>query len=141
MLSGSRIALALETVLNSMKGQDESLIERAVLQARQEADLLYNLAVSVNVGVIENRVQREREYILSLGFIGAEWHGRTTEQSIEALRLAVLMFLESVIILDAAIAQVAVEHLNGQPLLFRDSASSWQNNSKWRQTYQRGSTS
>ena len=26
------------------------------------------------------------------------------------------------IILDAAIAQVAVEHLNGQPLLFRDSA-------------------
>jgi hypothetical protein len=44
------------------------------------------------------------------------------EQSIEALRLAVLMFLESVIILDAAIAEVAVEHLNGQPLLFRDSA-------------------
>jgi hypothetical protein len=32
------------------------------------------------------------------------------------------MFLESVIILDAAIAEVAVEHPNGQPLLFRDSA-------------------
>ena len=40
---------------------------------------------------------------------------------LSTIRLAVLMFLESVIILDAAIAQVAVEHLNGQPLLFRDS--------------------
>jgi 3'-phosphoadenosine 5'-phosphosulfate sulfotransferase (PAPS reductase)/FAD synthetase len=30
------------------------------------------------------------------------------------------MFLESVIILDAAIAQLAAERLNGQPVLFRD---------------------
>ena len=30
------------------------------------------------------------------------------------------MFLESVIILDAAIAQLATERLNGQPVLFRD---------------------
>ena len=36
------------------------------------------------------------------------------------LRLAVLKFLESVIILDAAIAQVVAERLNGQPVLFRD---------------------
>jgi len=52
-----------------MKGEAEPLIEQAVLQARQEADLLYNLALSVNVGVIENRVQREREYILLLGLL------------------------------------------------------------------------
>jgi hypothetical protein len=112
----------LETVRNSMKGEAEPLIERAILQARQEADLLYNLALSVNVEVIENRVQRDREYILLLSLIGAECRGKTTEQSIEVLRLAVLMFLESVIIFDAAIAQVAVEHLNGQSLLFRDTA-------------------
>jgi hypothetical protein len=79
-----------------MKGQGESLIERAVLQARQEADLLYILVVNANVAVIESGVQREREYILSLGVIGAEWRGKSTEPSIEALRLAVLMFLESV---------------------------------------------
>ena len=78
--------------------------------------------INANVAVIENGVQREREYILLLGVIGAEWRGKTTEQSIEVLRLVVLMFLESVIIFDAAIAQVAVEHLNGQPLLFRDTA-------------------
>ena len=38
------------------------------------------------------------------------------------MRLAVLMFLESVIILDAAIAQITAERLSGQPLLFRDTA-------------------
>jgi hypothetical protein len=66
-----------------MKGEAEPLIERAVLQARQEADLLYNLVINANVAVIENGVQREREYILLLGVIGAEWRGKTTEQSIE----------------------------------------------------------
>jgi hypothetical protein len=79
-----------------MRGQDESLIAQAVQRARQQADLLYNLVVNTNVAVIENGVQREREYILSLGVIGAEWRGKSTEPSIEALRLAVLMFLESV---------------------------------------------
>jgi|SRR5882762_2429401 len=60
-------------------------------------DLLYNLVVNTNVAVIENGVQREREYILSLGVIGAEWRRfRALPASIEALRLAVLMFLESV---------------------------------------------
>jgi len=50
-------------------------------------DLLYNLVVNTNVAVIENGVQREREYILSLGVIGAEWRRfRALPASIEALR-------------------------------------------------------
>ena len=39
---------------------------------------------------------------------------------VQTLRLAVSMFLESVAILDGAIAQLASERLNGQPVLFRD---------------------
>ena len=112
----------LETVRDSMKGQDESLIERAVLQARQEADLPYILVINANVEVTESRLQLGREYIFLLALLGAELRGKTTEQSIETLRLAVLMFLESVIILDAAIAQITAERLSGQPLLFRDTA-------------------
>ena len=50
----------LRTVRNSMKGQAEQLIERAVLQARREADLLYNLVVNANTAVLEGRVERER---------------------------------------------------------------------------------
>jgi hypothetical protein len=62
----------LHTVQNSMKGQAEQLIERAVLQARREADLLYNLVVGANGEVIENRAQREREYMFLLGYLSAE---------------------------------------------------------------------
>jgi hypothetical protein len=105
-------------VRNSMKGQPELLVEGAILQARREADLLYNLVVGANVEVIENREQREREYILLLGYLSAEMRGKATK--VQTLRLALLMFLESVIILDGAIAQLAAERLNGQPVLFRD---------------------
>ena len=48
------------------------LIERAVLQARQEADLLYLLVIKANVEVPESRTRREREYVLLVGCLGAQ---------------------------------------------------------------------
>jgi hypothetical protein len=108
------------TVQTSMKGQPEPLIERAILQARQEADLLYSLAVNANVEVIENTEQRKREYILLLGYLSAEMRGNTRKDRVESLRMAVLMFINAVIVLDAAIIHVAAERLSGQPVLFRD---------------------
>lgn len=110
----------LRTVRNSMKEQSELLIERAIVQARQEADLLYSLAVNANVEVSEKRNQREREYILLLGYLRAELRGMATKDSLESLRMAVVMFIEAILILDAAITQVANERLNGQVMLFRD---------------------
>jgi hypothetical protein len=44
-----------------------------------EADLLYNLVVRANVEVLENRAQREREYIPLLGYLGAEMRGSPTK--------------------------------------------------------------
>jgi hypothetical protein len=38
------------------------------------------------------------------------------------MRLAFLMFIEPVILLDVAIAQLSSEHFAGQPMLFRDTA-------------------
>lgn len=49
-------------------------------------------------------------------------HGKPTKDRVQLLRTMVLMFLESVIILDTAIGQIAVERLNGERMLFRDSA-------------------
>ena len=86
-------------VRNSMKGQAEPLIELAVIQARQEADLLYNLVVNANTEVLRNRAQREREYIFLLGYLSAELNGKITKDRVEDLRLAFLMFIEPVIIL------------------------------------------
>ena len=118
---GESVANAVRgSVRNSMKGQPELLVEGAVLQARREADMLYNLVIQANVDVFESRLQREREYILLLGYLSAEMRAKATK--VETLRLAVLMFLERVIILDRAIAQLASERLNGQPVLFRDSS-------------------
>jgi hypothetical protein len=82
-----------------MKGQPELLVERAVLQARRDADLLYNLVVRANGEVIENREQRERGCIFLLGYLSADMNGKVTKDRVEALRSAVLLFLESVIIL------------------------------------------
>jgi hypothetical protein len=110
----------LLTVRTSMKGQPEPMIERAILQARQEADLLYSLAVNANIEVIENREQREREYVLLLGYVAAELHGELTKDSVERLRMAVLLFVDAVVVLEGAIAQVSAEQLNSQPVLFRD---------------------
>jgi hypothetical protein len=108
------------TVQNSMKGQPEPLVERAILQARREADLLYHLSVNTNLAVIENWIQREREYIFLLGYLSAEMRGIPTRDRVQSLRQAFLMFIEPVIILDSAIAQVVEERLTGQPVLFRD---------------------
>jgi hypothetical protein len=118
-----RSAIANEvsrTVRNGMKGQSQPLIERAVIQARQEADSLYLLVINANTAMLEGKVEREREYIFLLGYLSAEMNGKAPKDRVQRLRLAVLMFLESVITLDAAIAQVAAERLNGQPVLFRD---------------------
>jgi hypothetical protein len=110
------------TVRNSMKGQPDPLVERAVLQARRKADSLFLLVVNANMAVLEGRVEREREYIILLGYLGAEIRGNRAKDRVEFLRLVVLMFIKAVLVLDAAIAQVASERLDGQGVLFRDSS-------------------
>ena len=109
-----------DTVRNSMKGQPGPLVERAIFQARQEADLLFSLVVNANTAVLEGSAEREREYIILLGYVSAEARGNLTKARAEILRRVVLMLIESVIVLDAAIAQLVAERLDGQPVLFRD---------------------
>src|ERR1700680_495122 len=108
------------SVRNAIKSQPEPLIEQAVIQARQEADLLFSLVGNANTAVREGRVEREREYIILSGYLSAELRGNLTKDRIEILRLVVLMFIKPVIVLDAAVAQLVTERLNGQPVLFHD---------------------
>jgi hypothetical protein len=113
----------LHIVQTSMKGQPESLIEQAILQARREADLLYLLIVNANIAALEGWPRRRREYVFLLGYLTAEMNEKTTKNRVQTLRLAVLEFLKSVIMLDASIAQLVTERLSGQPVLFPDSAA------------------
>jgi hypothetical protein len=94
----------LHIVQTRMKGQPESLIEQAILQARWEADLLYLLIVNANMAALEGWPQRRREYVFLLGYLTAEMNEKTTKNRVQTLRLAALAFLKSVIMLDASIA-------------------------------------
>jgi len=67
-------------------------------------------------------VQGEREYIFLLGYLTAEVRGHRKKDQIEYLRLAFLMFIEPVIGLEVAIDQLVAVWLDGQPVLFRDTA-------------------
>ena len=109
-----------DAVRSSMKGQPDPLVDRAIRHAQQEADLLYLLVIYTNAAVLGDYEQRKREFVYLLGYLTAEMNGKTTEHRVQILRTVVLVFLKSVIILDAAIAQAAVERRNGQPMLFRD---------------------
>jgi hypothetical protein len=82
--------------------------------------------VRANVAVLENADQREREYFFLLGYLRAEMGGNATEDRIRTLRSALLMFVESVVVLDAAVSKIAAEHMSGQPVLFRDCADNLQ---------------
>jgi hypothetical protein len=118
-----RIAVAnavYDTVRSSMKGQPDPLVESAIHQAQREADLLYLLIVYTNMTVLEDREQRRREYVFLLGYLAGGVNVKTTKKQVQFWRLVVLLFLKSVIILDATIAQVVSEHFDGQPILFRD---------------------
>jgi hypothetical protein len=84
--------------------------------------MLYSLVVNLNVRVMETTSQRNREYLFLLALLNAEMRAGLTKESAEILRVLFLMFIESVVILDATMAQVALENLSGQPVLFRDIA-------------------
>jgi hypothetical protein len=104
------------SVRNAMKGQPEPQVERAVIQARREADVLFNLVVNVNLEVMENGKQREREYAFLFGYLSAEMHGKAPKDRVQRLRLAVLMFLESVITMDVyGIRTRRFQHTRRQP--------------------------
>jgi len=104
-----------------MKGQSEPLIERAVLQARQEADFLYNIVIEVNMAVRKSHESRAREYVLPRGFLRAANQAQKPEDCIEELRSGVLMLLRSVFTLESAISEVADERFGSQTILFNDS--------------------
>lgn len=91
--SRSKVANEIyDTVRNSMKGQPEPLVERAIRQAQREADLLYLIIMHLNTTVFENWQQRQREYVFLFGYLVAEIHGNLKKERIAPLRLVVKYF-------------------------------------------------
>jgi hypothetical protein len=97
------------------------VVERAILQGRQEADVLYNLVVTVNERVLTSTSDRNREYLSLFLYLRGITYINIGPHSEEELRTGVLFFVEEVLPLDGAISQVRAEHFGGASILFSDS--------------------
>ena len=108
-------------VRDSLKDKPEEMVEQAVLQARQEADLLYNLVVDLNVCVQSDFVAINREYGFLLGIISTLLHSGFLRVAEDKLKMLTLFFVERIFLLEGTISRLSVEQLGGQQVLFADS--------------------
>jgi len=111
----------LKNVTNAMKGEPGAVVERAVRQARLEADTLYNLFIAVNISVLESTFQRKRECRFLVQYLQGITYSNIGPHSEEEIRRTVLFFIEEIFLLDGAVSEVCAEHFGGQPLLFGNS--------------------
>ena len=111
----------LKNVTNAMKGEPGAVVERAVRQARLEADTLYNLFIAVNISVLESTSQRKRECRFLVQYLQGITSSNIGAHSEEEIRCTVLFFIEEIFLLDGAVSEVCAEHFGGQPVLFGDS--------------------
>jgi hypothetical protein len=108
-------------VRDSLRDKSDEMIERAVLQARQEADLLYSLVVDLNVWVQNDFIAINREYAFFLGNISALLHSGLLRVAEDKLKELTLYFVERIFVLEAAISRLSFERFGGQQVLFADS--------------------
>ncbi len=119
----SEIANSVARVVGiGLKGQPPDMVERAILRGRQEADSLYNIIVEVNSAVLTHFLARNREYLFLLGYLEAILQNPVHVRSVEQVRNLTLLFVEDVVLLDAAISQISAVYFGGRTILFTDCA-------------------
>jgi hypothetical protein len=110
----------LKNVTNAMKQEPEAAIERAVRHARQEADTLYNLAISVNVSVFKSTSERRREFTFLAQYLRGITYINLGPHSEEEIRSTVVHFVEEIFLLDGTVSRVCAEQFGGNRILFSD---------------------
>ena len=106
-----------------MKGYPQPVIEKAVLQARQEADSLYMLIVEVNVQILTD-VALSNVYspLVIRHFRAAITQDTINVGFIRELRLSLVQIVEDLLVAEGSALQVTTEYLNGQEVLFSDTS-------------------
>ena len=104
----------LKNVTTAMKLEPDALVERAVRQARQEADILYNLAIDVNVEVFTSTSARLREVAFLAQYLRCITSINVGPHSEEEIRRTVLYFVREVFLLDGTVSRVCAENFGGQ---------------------------
>jgi hypothetical protein len=118
-------------VREGLKGQLETVVERAILQAHQEADWLYMIVVEVNHRVHDQFFASQREYMFLLAYLSTTMRCRLLSDSEELLRSTTLAFVHRGLLLEGSISRVSAERFAGNPILFSDSAAKLKEQIEW----------
>jgi hypothetical protein len=106
----------------ALQRQDDDVIERAILQARREADVLYNLAIEINAEVVVQFDAHKREYKYLLGYFDLLSRCALWAHCEEDVCRVTRLFVDDVFRLHAAISQVGRQSFDRQDILFSDCA-------------------
>ena len=118
-------------VRTALKGEPSAVTESAILQARREADCLYNTVIEVNEQIQDQFFERRREYVFLLAYLSAAMGCPHPPVSEGQLRIVTLLFLEQVLLLDRAVRRISTEHFGGHPILFSDSVEMLEEQMEW----------
>ncbi len=111
----------INVVEESLKGEPETVVDGAILQARREAECLYMLVVEANGSVQRQAYESDREYAFLCASMIAGWGRAPSSKCEEALRKVTLAFVERILLLQGTICRLSEERFGGHPILFSDS--------------------
>lgn len=118
------IANSIATIVrNSLKGEPDVVVERAILQARQEADGLYMIVVEVNARVHQQFFERMREHVFLCAYLLSVRRCPISSISEELLRRITLGFVNEILLLEGMVYRISAERFGGQAILFSDSVA------------------
>ena len=113
-----------EAIRSSMKGNSEPVIERAIQQARQEADLLYLLIIEANSSILRRSDESRQSLMLVNGHLQAVGcalgHGVEDAGLIFRLRSSLVLVVEDLLIAEEGCSRISSERLAGHDVLFPD---------------------
>ena len=112
-----------KAVRSSLRGQPELVVERALRQARQQGDLLYNIVVTANISVQREFERFCREWFFVCQFLKAVSRGEGAADCETEFRAVTLSFVEEILVMDEVISQISHERFGGNQILFLDSVS------------------
>ena len=110
-------------IRGSLKGYAEPVIEKAICQARQEADWLYMMILESNLRILTNVALSNVCFpVVIRHFRAATTRGTINVECIRELRLSLVQIVEDLLVTEGSALQVTTEYLNGQEVLFSDTS-------------------
>lgn len=110
------------TVRESMKSYAVEVVNKAVQQASQEADLLYLLAIDMNTTVLASALHSARFVKAIARHLRTILRAALTADELTESCKSLQYWLEELLVLEGVVIGAAAEYFDGQQVLFNDAA-------------------